>query len=1132
MVLYKRKQVKFVPPPPVPRDLNTQVWVINETKEWFLSYEDYLSRLDYYNQNKFVCEITGNSCLTYFEAFDSELHEKKEVDKNFPEALKEHLLRYLNFNRCTRLDQLVDKVYTMFKNDYFPGETIYLRNLDQLQSQQLNVTTNSSIKSRGIIREKVQYSQDQPTKYLVISLINGQQQIVSSHNISRDRNHFTKWLIKTFIKLTMSRSHKVGAPWVVKTKYAKKYSIPTIYPDDLKQFIESTPTGEISYIQPKKKRGPQPNDDTEKRKKIKDELTIHIMNENNNIPYRRKFPNHYIPEIYQKELMEEDDIKGTPSGLSQFQPTKKTLVEDLTLKFDLQNPKPKPKLYNIPENARTTTTTTSTTSTATKQKLTSISEALQSWIFINVYHNVLNIDTFTFDDYVYAMGWNLKQFNKIGNCELLDEIWCCILSSIVSNEKPSPKEALKSKEKDQIFGLNINIPIENNDSEDEDEDEDEVNGSESESETETKALEIDDDDDDDDDEKSETEMSPKNKKKTKSPKPKLNHNAYEAMNHGSPWHEKLRRRNFKDGNWQCILLGVLSMVEHISIYKPIIEEIYKTLAPSNQQPNPTTIKRNFYQHLNINLKFKAINILTDLIMTSSPLVRNYIDESLENSTAIRRQRLENLKEYRIAYELLRNAQDYIGSELPEGITPSTTLELNPTELELSKSDPEFKKQINIRIESINKMNQIRNDKKIYETKLTELDCQRVKLLGKDRLYNRYWWFENNGLPNLQHSRRDEDEDEDEDEENENENAKEKIKEEEVEEEDISDSSSDSDDEVKDETYLMGRLWVQGPCDHDLNVNFKLDPEKAKEIDELLDFQGIEESILKPSLKRGEPKKMNFENLSPNFKSTVLKNFNLDFHDSDIYKVNDIKKEIIEKNGTNNMEQEQVQDKENISSDLILNHEGSLLRPLNEITNIQRKLIEECPDPLLNGSNWRYYDSPEEISKLISWLNPWGKRESSLRKELSSAKEAIISSMKARRKALWIDCLPSDEIKLKKNIQELENYQNGNDKENEEENEEIGTKRRLKTRDSSRKKQKLNSIEDVLQFGDIEDRKNWIDKFQKELDERQYQRELARVTEWINSKALDEFGMSLYEGGDKKNKGRPSKKKDKKKEKDE
>lgn len=45
MVLYKRKQVKIIPPDDLPEDLTTQVWFIPETKEWFLLYSDYIKRM-------------------------------------------------------------------------------------------------------------------------------------------------------------------------------------------------------------------------------------------------------------------------------------------------------------------------------------------------------------------------------------------------------------------------------------------------------------------------------------------------------------------------------------------------------------------------------------------------------------------------------------------------------------------------------------------------------------------------------------------------------------------------------------------------------------------------------------------------------------------------------------------------------------------------------------------------------------------------------------------------------------------------------------------------------------------------------------------------------------------------------
>ena len=91
----------------------------------------------------------------------------------------------------------------------------------------------------------------------------------------------------------------------------------------------------------------------------------------------------------------------------------------------------------------------------------------------------MNIDTFTFDDFVFAMGWNADQFSEDGRCELLDEIWCAVLSAIVSNELPTNKEAKDYKERDEIYGLTITLPekdeinedSENDSEEDEDEDE-------------------------------------------------------------------------------------------------------------------------------------------------------------------------------------------------------------------------------------------------------------------------------------------------------------------------------------------------------------------------------------------------------------------------------------------------------------------------------------------------------------------------------------------------------------------------------------------------------------------------------------------------------------------------------------
>lgn len=40
-----------------------------------MSYEPYLQRMDFYKQRRFICEITGHSGLTFFEALRSEVCE-------------------------------------------------------------------------------------------------------------------------------------------------------------------------------------------------------------------------------------------------------------------------------------------------------------------------------------------------------------------------------------------------------------------------------------------------------------------------------------------------------------------------------------------------------------------------------------------------------------------------------------------------------------------------------------------------------------------------------------------------------------------------------------------------------------------------------------------------------------------------------------------------------------------------------------------------------------------------------------------------------------------------------------------------------------------------------------------------
>lgn len=1210
----------FIRAPQIPADLKTEVFLIDATKEWFFTYEEYLQRMDYYRRRKFVCEITGNSCLTFFEALESETKEIQEVEKNFPEALREHILRFLQFNRITRLDQLVDKVYVVFKNDYFPGETIILKGTI------LSGSSESGARQRGTIKEKIQYSNPSDgllTKYLVVRANDLRQAIVTNDKISRDRNHFTKWLIKAFIKLTMTRSHKVGAPWVVKNKFARKYRIGQEYPDDLNHFQSSTPSGDIIYegddilsanettAGADRKAIKKTGSSTKSMKKkaalnnILDQPPPEMTHEED---LKRRLPMHHVPE-HDSDL-DEDAYKSSPQP-SNHAPKKKT-VDDLRLKFNLQHSKPLPETLSLPENAKywnnhlieelksdnhaegiEAVNVDQEINRLGMPNLTATQQALESWVFLNVYHSVLKLDTFTFDDFMYAMGWNHDQFNNIGRCKILDEIWCAVLGAIVSNEVPKNKSS--RTDDDDIPGLLINLPsidsYINPGTKNDDNPEFEDGGSESD--TEVKYLKSEDegenelsngsidlnngtpnhhiansdtkiknddendgddegaedeDEDNEDNEDNENGSEGESDENEEDEDEDRQHNAYIVMNYRNiPWHERLRKRNFRDGNWQCMLLGVLSLVEEIPAFAPTIEKVYRALAPVDLPATASTVMNQFYDSMDIELRFQALNIIVSLLMNGT-VVRRYIDECLDLSTTLRRNRLDNIRDYKVAFDLAQklnvevheklSANDEAESKKSKSKSKSKlkqkdstqtpdhikrriprinlqAFEMSEQEAKLADKDKEFKSLCEQRRNALIDIDKYKKSRREFEKRLTEIDCQRVKLLGKDRLYNRYWWFENNGLPTLHGSSTGVDDNEDEENVNNINN----------------DDADDSDDNaVLDETYLMGKLWVQGPSNDDLKIHLKLSEDESTRYQEKLQtfeheineyFRKYQDIKSSDDLKDQQFKKLKYEDFPEGFRNVCSDYFGLKFSSNVVSRI-------------------LVDSKED---GIIMDQYGGLLISslANELTPFQRKILEESPDPLINGSCWRFYDKPNQINKLIEWLNPWGDRESQLRKELLLVNDSMIHSITARRKALFSDSKSEVELEMENNIKQVSEKlkilgdkeiveppngepsthesENGDDAEGEEKEKDdsdediIGTKRSLRKKNISSKRRKIRSVSEAIEDGDADALIELHSSLLEKLQDKREEKDLSRVLEWVNSTAIEEFDKTLYEGGD-------------------
>lgn len=66
---------------------------------------------------------------------------------------------------------------------------------------------------------------------------------------------------------------------------------------------------------------------------------------------------------------------------------------------------------------------------------------------------------------------------------------------------------------------------------------------------------------------------------------------------------------------------------------------------------------------------------------------------------------------------------------------------------------------------------------------------------------------------------------------------------------------------------------------------------------------------------------------------------------------------------------------------------------------ERKMLEEGSTHVFSARQWGYYDDPDQLDKLIGWLDPRGVREIKLRKELQAQREKINVHMVKRKEYL-------------------------------------------------------------------------------------------------------------------------------------
>ncbi|KAK4546697.1 hypothetical protein LTR36_001915 [Oleoguttula mirabilis] len=798
MVLFKRKPITMVPPQTSIPD-NQEVFVMKGTDEVFTEYEKYLKRLDYLMQKKFVDAVNGKSGLTFFDALESETKSSSAIENVFPDVLKDPILRKVQFSQISRIDDLVSSVFDEFKKDFFPGEDVL-------------VIFDDGEQMEGVIREKAKFPMIRGpdgtiqraafSRYFVRCHNQpGEEALVDDKHIRRDKKVFTKQNLRSFLKHSLQREAWIGAPWLVKEHLAIQYRLPMEIPGHLLQdakllankvytmpapthyrlasLLNVTNAPQQQMLQMKPPKG---------RRSNKSEDIMRQQQELARMQQLQQQVSHCKLAARAQTLMSSQHPGAQPQQLQQMQnyqqplatrmepkplppPVIKYPIEDLDLP-PKRDGHARPQLNFFTEEMRQYILSNRRIFLA-GLSMESMGLLLEVWNTLNVQCEVYVLDSFTFDDFVDAI-----QYKDVDStCELLEEMHCAVLKQLVDkNGKILAKHGLKE------------VVAEVPDDASELHDESELSTPQPDVPARSTRSRL-----------SHVDLAYDN---PRTPTLDKSHRAAEMLGDRS-WKTRLVAREFEDGGWQVILIGLLNQLSANPKYKARCDRILSELAPMAIDPSKETARLQ-YAELDANLRVSALQIIT-ILSVSTPAIKEFLDQCSDDMTDVRKRKIEHQREKKACMELLQQKDRdrkilYVdnmpvsptlgsaepvsvngegddtletngaGSSDPDDEAPSTGRSLRRGNDRKRKRDEDAARREKERAEKaeaaktqnkqskewkklLHDIEELKKQVLDHESKIQECDAdlreanvQRTKVLGKDRYCNRYYWFERNGQP--------------------------------------------------------------------------------------------------------------------------------------------------------------------------------------------------------------------------------------------------------------------------------------------------------------------------------------------------------------------------------------------------
>lgn len=480
--------------------------------------------------------------------------------------------------------------------------------------------------------------------FLYIDQRPGEEALLDEEHLSRERKIFTKQRLRSFLKNTISREAWAGAPWIVKQQLAVEHRLPMEIPAELTQEYQARLRKNNNSHHSKKGEyegpilnfyGPQHGipilPKGSKRMNAQEDIR---MRQEHFAEYQRSLAgNPEFGNVNGTSMQFHPGYHGPPpefqmangyhpiASKSQQKPPAPVLpkypIEDLEIP-PARDGTHRPDLKFLSQDTPTDGRVSEGAGNGIERL--SVGLLLETWDTLNVYCEVFQLDSFTFDDYVDA----LRFISGDLQCELLVEIHCAVLKKLVNdvNDKNgqvqvSLPDQPETEEEDSIQDSNIQpTPTP------EPEAARPPARSTRSSLVKSEAAELRD---------TANALSLADAKTHRA-------NEMDHSTRGYDWKMRLRKRDFEDGRWVVILVGLLNQLAGNHRLAKDCNQILAHLAPLDRDPNPGVAFAQ-YKTLDINLRTRILQIIC-MKSLETKAIRQYMEDCSAQMTEHRKDKNE------------------------------------------------------------------------------------------------------------------------------------------------------------------------------------------------------------------------------------------------------------------------------------------------------------------------------------------------------------------------------------------------------------------------------------------------------------------------------------------------------------